>query len=390
MENNKQRVAIIGAGAIAAVHIDSYKLHKDLCEVVAICDSFVDKAAQLAESKDINNIKVFSDFEEVLQDDAIDIVSICLPPSLHAETTIKALQAKKHVLVEKPMASSLEECDLMITAAKEHNKILSVVCQNRFKTPMMKIKKMLEEKVVGHIRQTTVNSLWWRGENYYDIWWRGRWESESGGCLTSHAVHHIDLMQWFLGMPKKVTAIMNNFGHSNSEVEDIAVAIFENESSLTNFTVSILSHGEEQEMVFQGEKGRISIPFEPRAYKALENGFPEDDKDTESMIEDYYNGLPVLDLEGHDAQIKNFLLAIMGKEPLMITGEEGRKSIEIIMGTYKAAITKQAVEFPLSKDDDFYCKEKMLQKVPHFFEKSKNIDNFATSSISLGRDFNKK
>ncbi len=389
MQNKKQKVAIIGAGAIAAVHIDSYLLHSELCEVVAICDSFCDKAKKMAESKNLKNITFYSEFDDILKDESIDIVSICLPPSLHAETTIKALQANKHVLVEKPMASSLEECDQMIKAASESKKVLSVVCQNRFKTPMMKIKKMLEEKVVGHIRQTTVNSLWWRGENYYDIWWRGRWESESGGCLTSHAVHHIDLMQWLLGMPKKVTAVMNNFGHSNSEVEDIAVAIFENDKSLTNFTASILSHGEEQEMVFQGEKGRISIPFVPKAYKALENGFPEDDEDTEAKIDSFYKSLPDLELEGHDAQIKNFLYAIDGKEELMITGEEGRKSIEIIMGTYKAAITKQAVEFPLQKDDDFYCKEKMLKKVPHFFEKIKNIDNFSTSEITLGRNFNK-
>ena len=147
------------------------------------------------------------------------MVSVCLPPSAHCEAAIHALNHGCHVLVEKPMASSLEECDKMIRAAGENNRLLSVVCQNRFKTPMERVHRMLEEGTGGRVTHAIVNSLWWRGENYYDLWWRGTWESECGGSFTSHSVHHIDLLQWMMGMPESVMACMRNVGHHNSELE---------------------------------------------------------------------------------------------------------------------------------------------------------------------------
>ena len=89
-------------------------------------------------------------------------------------------------------------------------------------------------------------SLWWRGHCYYDLWWRGSWEKEGGGCTLNHAVHHIDMLGWLMGRPKKVTAVLSNASHDNAEVEDISIAVLQYEKgSLARVTSSVIDHGED-------------------------------------------------------------------------------------------------------------------------------------------------
>lgn len=382
-------IAIVGAGAIAGVHIDAYKELGGDCEIRAVCDLYVNKAEELLEKKGIQNARAYKSLEEALDQGGIDVVSVCLPPSAHCEAAIHALNHGCHVLVEKPMASSLEECDKMIRAAGENNRLLSVVCQNRFKTPMERVHRMLEEGTGGRVTHAIVNSLWWRGENYYDLWWRGTWESECGGSFTSHSVHHIDLLQWMMGMPESVMACMRNVGHHNSELEDVGVAVFNYPEAMAQLTTSIVDHGEEQELIFQTEKGRLSIPWEPAASKPLPNGFPEQDEEGLKMLEQAYLSIPELKREGHEAQIGNFLGAIQGREALLTSGEEGRKSIELIAAIYKSAATQRIVKLPLACDDPFYSKSTMIREMPHFFKKTKSVENFEKVEITLGRDVGK-
>ncbi len=156
--------------------IEGYLALDSMCEIRALCDIYPEKGEALEEEFSLTSATIYADYLEMLKDDDIDVVSICLPPSVHAPVSITAMNAKKHVLVEKPMAPSLAECDAMILAAKENNVLLSPVAQNRFKTDSMKLKKMLDEKVSGKVLHAVVNSLWYRGGNYYDLWWRGTWE----------------------------------------------------------------------------------------------------------------------------------------------------------------------------------------------------------------------
>lgn len=383
------KVAIIGAGAIAGVHAETFGMFPEQCQIRAVCDIYPDKASDLIKNKKLVNAKAYSDLETAIKEEQIDVAAICLPPASHADMAIKAMELGCHVLVEKPMANSLEECDRMNQTAARTGKLLSVVCQNRFKTPMYRIHKMIQDGVGGRVLHAMINSLWWRGENYYDIWWRGTWEKECGGCFTSHSVHHIDLLLWMLGMPERVTAVMKNVGHHNSELEDIGVAILEYPETFAHITTSIVDYGEEQELVFQTEKGRLSIPWKPASATALPNGFPKQDNAFEEELDRVYHEIPELELEGHPAQIHNFLNAILGKEPLLTSGEDGYRSIEIIMAIYKSFALRQTVTLPIQKDDDFYRKETMVQKMPHFYEKTKSIENFTSTEITLGRDVGK-
>ena len=384
----KLGVAILGTGAIARTHIAAYKRLDEHFEIRALCDMFPDKATTLASDTQLS-AEIYTDYHDMLNRSDIDIFSICLPPGVHAESAIAAMNAGKHVLVEKPMACSLEECDEMIEAAKRNHVLLSPVAQNRFKTPMMKVKQMLDAQVGGKVLHAMVNSLWWRGSNYYDIWWRGTWEKECGGCTTSHAVHHLDLMQWMIGMPTEVQAVITNVGHDNSECEDLTIAILKYPGMLAQMTASIVTHDESQELVFQTEKARLSIPWNVRASKALENGFPEANTCVEQELQAYYDALPNLPVEGHLAQVENFLNAIKGKEALLIDGQQGRNTIELIMAIYKASTIKAPVVLPIAKDDVFYTRTGLVTTMPHFHEKTRSIDNFSTTKITLGRDVGK-
>ena len=203
----------------------------------------------------------------------------------------------------------------------------------------------------------------------------------------NHAVHHIDLLRWALGMPEQVTAVFTNVHHDNSETEDLSIAILHYpKGALAQITSSLVDHGEEQELVFQAERARISIPWRVRACLPLENGFPKDDPDTERELQRIYEALPEIRYEGHPGQIDNILQAIEGKAPLLVDGKEGRATLELILGIYKSAATRTTVPFPLRKNDPVYRKETMLGMMPRFHKKTKNIENFATSTITLGRD----
>lgn len=381
----KHGVAIIGTGAIARSHIAAYSQFPEECEIRALCDIYPQKAKALADEMEIT-VDIYGNYLDMLEREDIHIVSVCLPPSVHAEVSIAAMDAKKHVLVEKPMAPSLAECDAMIEASEKNKVLLSPIAQNRFRTSMMRLKHMVSEGIGGKVLHATVDSLWWRGQNYYDLWWRGTWEKECGGCTTSHAVHQLDLLQWMVGMPQEVTAVMTNVGHDNSECEDLAIAILKYPGMLAQMTASIVAHDEGQQLVFQTEKARFSAPWRISSSKALENGFPEDDSETADELDSYYNGLPEVTPERHAGQVGDFLEALEGKHPLLIDGKQGRNTIELIMAIYKSSQSKQTVTLPLAKDDPLYTREGLIATMPRFHEKKRSIENFSTSTITLGKD----
>lgn len=380
------KVAIIGAGAIADAHINAYLKFPERCEIVAISDIYSEKAKEKAKNYNLE-ISIYEDYKELLDNPDIDLVSICTPPYTHAPLAVDLLNHDKHVLVEKPMASSLKETDEMIHAAEKNNKILSVVAQNRFRTPMMKLKSTLETKLMGEIVHTQVDSYWWRGHSYYDLWWRGTWEKEGGGPTLNHAVHHIDALQWMIGMPIEVQAIMTNTSHDNAEVEDLSIAILRyKNNSLAQVTSSVVHHGEEQQLIFQGRNAKVSVPWTLKASKSQENGFPVNDKELEKKIQDYYDNLPEVKHQGHEGQIDDVLSAIEKGEDALIDGVQGRNTLELITAIYKSASTGEKVTLPLSHDDPFYTREGIIQNAKYFYEKSKSVENFSTNKITIGRD----
>lgn len=380
------RVAIVGTGNISQAHIAAYLELKDRCQIVALVDIIPQKAKEKAARFSLD-CDIYDDHHAILGRNDIDLVDICTPPYVHAEIAINALGSGKYALVEKPMAASLEECDRMMKAAEQSGKILSIIAQNRFRTPVANLKKVLDSGLAGDVRHVQVDSFWWRGHSYYDLWWRGLWSKEGGGCTLNHAVHHIDMLGWMMGLPKEVTAILSNVAHDNAEVEDLSVAILRYENALAQVTSSVVHHGEEQQLIFQCDKARISAPWQTYASISKVNGFPIRNEELEETLTAYYDQLPPVMPEGHVGQIDDVLSAIESGRAPAIGAQDGRNTIELITAMYQSGATKQTVSLPIQSDNPFYTAQGLLNNMPRFYEKTQALEGLGDENITLGSNY---
>jgi predicted dehydrogenase len=376
-------VAIIGTGVICERHIEAYLAHQDRCAIRALCDLFPEKAEKLKEKYGLAQAQVYASYEEILPRGDIRLVSICTPPFTHAPAAIALMGAGKHVVTEKPMAASLEECDAMLAAQRASGVYLGVVSQNRFQPDNWKLHELLRSGMAGRPLFGQVESYWFRGHSYYDMWWRGTWEKEGGGCTLNHAVHQIDLLNWMMGAPRTVTAVLGNVAHDNAEVEDVAAAVLTYEcGALVTLTASLVTHGEGQRLDFQCERAGISSPFGVRADTSRPDGFPQRDADMEKELTALWESITPPSQTGHVGQIGAVVEYLEPPEhtqgikaasaPLptgLSGGEDGRLAIEVITAIYESAFTGRTVALPLAPDDPFYTKEGMLGNVRKFHEK---------------------
>lgn len=379
------RVAVVGTGNIANAHVKSYLRFPERCKIVALVDIVPEKAQAMKELYGLE-AEVFDDHLKILDRKDIDLVDVCTPPYVHAQISINAMNSGKNVVCEKPMAASLEECDAMLRARDENGVKLSIIAQNRFRKPIRDLKMLLDSGMAGAIRHAQIDSFWWRGHCYYDLWWRGTWEKEGGGCTLNHAVHHIDMLGWMMGLPEKVTSVLANTAHDNAEIEDLSVSILQYPGALAQITASVVHHGEEQKLIFQCEKAKIAAPFSVYASVSKPNGFPTEDEALEEKIRAYADSLPALPYEGHAGQLDNVLTAIATGGNVAITGEDGRCTIELITAIYKAGSQGETVQLPLQKDDPFYTVAGIMANTPHFYEKTTAAASL-DGEITLGSNY---
>ncbi|MBR1584079.1 MAG: Gfo/Idh/MocA family oxidoreductase [Clostridia bacterium] len=385
------RVAIVGTGGIAHAHMEAYqKIGADRCRVVALVDIIPGKARKFMEEFGLS-CDTYENHEHILPRQDIDLVDVCTPPYCHAQISVNALRSGKNVVCEKPMAASLEECDAMLKARDESGKLLSIIAQNRFRKPIRDLKALLDSGMAGKVRHAQIDSFWWRDHCYYDLWWRGTWEKEGGGCTLNHAVHHIDMLGWMMGLPQRITSVLANTGHDNAEVEDLSVSILEYPGALATVTASVVHHGEDQKLVFQCEKARVSAPYDCFCSQPMPNGFPLKTPDPafDRQAADFLASLPPLRYEHHAGQLDNVLTAIeTGIQPA-ISGEDGRRTLELITAIYKAGATHQPAELPLEKSDPFYTVDGIRAGVPHFYEKTASVLELE-GKLTFGSDLGEK
>ena len=216
------KIAIIGCGKVAHLHAKAIG-NLPNAQLVAVWSRTPDTAKNFADSY---GVKPYSDITAMVRDNSVDLVIVCTPPPFHREVTIAAPRAGANVLVEKPLAATLEDSDAMIAACKEAGVKLGVVSQRRFYAPVQRIHEAIEAGKIGTPVFGTINMLGWRDKNYYDAdAWRGTWDMEGGGVLVNQAPHQLDILLWYMGEIDEVFGLWKNLNHPYIEVEDTAVAI---------------------------------------------------------------------------------------------------------------------------------------------------------------------
>lgn len=255
---SKLNFAIIGCGRIAKRHAEHIS---KLANLSAVCDIKKEKADKLAAEF---NSRSHYGIEKLLKAEKdIDVISICTPNGLHAVHTIKSLNAGNHVLVEKPMALSVRDCEAMIKSSEDANKRLFVVKQNRFNPPIQALKKVLDENRLGKILSIQLNCFWNRDEDYYkNSDWKGT-KKLDGGTLFTQFSHFIDLLYWLFGNILDVSAFLQNSNHKEIiEIEDSGVVILKFENNVIgtiNYNVNSFRKNMEGSLTVFGEKGTVKV-----------------------------------------------------------------------------------------------------------------------------------
>lgn len=338
------RFGVIGCGRISANHGQAISALENTVLVAAA--DIVKERAEAFTARFGGD--AYASYREMLELPDLDVVAICTPSGMHAEMGIAAARAGKHVLVEKPMALSLRDADALIGACKANGVTLGVVHQNRFNSPIVRLRQAVEAGRFGQLNMGTAVLRWHRDDSYYQqASWRGTW-AQDGGCLMNQTIHCIDLLQWMMGPVESVHAYTAT-RMRNIEAEDNAAAVvrFRNgalgiiESSVTIYPTNL----EETLNVF-GSTGTAVIGGV--AVNRIKAWRFADDSESEQQILAAQASDPVSVYgHGHTPLYDDFVHAVRdGREPA-ISGEEGRKALEIILGIYQSNRTGMPVTFPL-------------------------------------------
>lgn len=357
---NKIRFAIIGCGRISYKHVEALINNKEEAELVATCDVILENAIQKKESyeKEMKDAKVatYSDYKEMLEKEEIDVVTIATESGYHPEIAIYCMEKGKHVIVEKPMALSIKDADKMIETAKKNNVKLCVSHQNRFNQPIQKLRRAVEENRFGKLINGTARILWNRNMNYYtQAPWRGTWELD-GGTLMNQCIHNIDLLQWMLGGEVDTVYAQCDTFIRDIEAEDFGAIVirFKNGAiGIVEGSACVYPKNLEETLSIFGETGTVAIGG--LAVNKFETWNFADEKDTlEELLREQEGDPDTVYGFGHTPLFKDMIDAINNNREPLVSGEQGKKGMAIILAAYKSRLTGMPIKFPL---DDFSTME---------------------------------
>jgi len=335
-------VGLVGCGRIAKKHADLLSTNQIPGAFLGVvCDTNEKKAKEFGTKYKVPYY--FDMFKMMEEHKDINLISVLTESGNHANHVIKLAEYGKHILVEKPMALTLDDADEMIKACVKNNIQLFVVKQNRFNIPVQKLRQVIETKELGKLTLGTIRVRWCRTNEYYNQdEWRGTWALD-GGVLANQASHHIDLLQWMMGDVVSVFAKSITAG-SNIEVEDTVTAIlkFKNGAlGVIEATTATRPVDLEGSISILGTKGTVEIGgFAVNEMKVWNFIGKEDSND---VIKKYSTNPPNVYGFGHQAYYDHVVNCINNKEKPMVDGFEGRKVLELILALYESIETGQEV-----------------------------------------------
>lgn len=362
MTQRKIRTAIVGCGKVAHLHAAALTSLPE-SDLVAVCDVSYKRAQEFAA---LYGALAYEDIGPLLAASDAEAIVICTPHPLHAKPALRALAAHRHVLVEKPLAASLADCDAMLAAAQQNRVHLGVVSQRRFCEPVMRMKAAIDAGKIGPPILGSVTMLSWRDEQYYrSDPWRGKWSTEGGGVLINQSPHHLDILRWLMGPVGEITGYAENLSHPYIEVEDTALAMIRfRQGGIGSVMVSLCQQpGIYTKIHVHGANG-ASVGAETDSGATFIAGMtgvvapPVNDLWTVPGEEHLLSEFQQQDRaafqhsdaakEYHRRQDQDFLHAILDERPPLVTGEEGRAVVEMITAIYQSQREHLPVKLPLT------------------------------------------
>ena len=329
----QKKFALIGCGKIGWRHAAQMIR---VGNVKAVCDIVPARANELAsfcKATAYYNIKSL-----LAATDGLDVISVCTPNGLHAQHAIKLLQAGVNVLCEKPLCLTVIEGENMLEAARQANKKLFVVKQNRYNPPVIFLKQLLEENKLGTVLSFQINCFWNRPIEYY-TGWKGTKQLD-GGTLFTQFSHFIDLLYWLLGEVKSLKKITRNMAHPSIEFEDTGLVLFDMASGAIgslNYTVNSFGKNMEGSFTIFAENGTVKIGGqylnELEYFNVAGMQQPSLAKGNAANGYGFYEG----SMSNHDKVYENLLIALDDPAHLFASAAEGLKTVEIINRIYAAA-----------------------------------------------------
>ncbi|MBG0564737.1 Gfo/Idh/MocA family protein [Actinoplanes aureus] len=342
-----RKIAVVGAGVIGRHHGLVISQLADRLDLVAVVDVQIERAEELVARR---GGRAFASLTDALAAEQIDIVVVCTPTGRHGEVAIEALQAGKHVIVEKPAEITAARTDEIIEARQKSGTLVTVISQHRFDPATETTLAAIERGELGRLTSGIASIDWWRGQSYYDSGdWRGTWQLDGGGALMNQGVHTVDLLIAALGRPVEVFAYTGTLAHERIDVEDVAVGVVRFESGALGVlhATTAAFPGLSARLQVHGDKGSSVIDNDQLAFFQVTSPDTEAEErlmgTTESRAVPTAGSNPGQLSDAHRLQYLNFLGALDGTEPLRVDLETNRQSIAVITGAYESARTGRPV-----------------------------------------------
>lgn len=344
------KYALIGCGRISTNHVKAALNNK--LEIVGVCDIISDKMQEILKKHELQedeNIHKYTDYKELLEIEKPDLVSIATESGNHAELALYCIEKGVHVIIEKPMAMSIEDANRIISLAEEKNVKVSACHQNRFNVAVQELRKAVESGRFGKLSHGSIHVRWNRNQGYYDqAKWRGTW-AQDGGALMNQCIHGIDLLRWMMGDEvEEVYGATRRQFHGYLEAEDVGMAVvkFKNGSIGTiEGTTNVYPQNLEETLYIFGENGTVKIGGTSTNNIDVWNfdDETEDDANNKGLKEATSNVYG----NGHTCLFADVIDAINTNRKPYVDAVAGKNALEMVLAVYKSQKTGLPVKFPL-------------------------------------------
>lgn len=342
------KYALIGCGRISPNHIAAAKANN--LEIAAICDIDEERIEIIKNQFELNDVKTYTDYHLMLEEIKPELVAIATFSGEHAKIALDCINASANIIIEKPIALSLDDADEIIAAAQEKGVKVCACHQNRFNKSIQKIRSAVEENRFGKLLHATAHIRWNRSKDYYDqAKWRGTW-AQDGGALMNQCIHNIDLLRFMMGDEiEEVMAYTDRLQHDYIEAEDLGMALIKFKNGgygIVEGTTNVFPKNLEETLYIFGEKGTVKAGG--KSVNIIEEWrFADDIDDANEVKAEFSETPPNVYGFGHTPLYTDVISAINDNRQPYVDAKAGRRALELVLAIYESAFKRKPISLPL-------------------------------------------